>query len=130
MTEEIFKQEIKEVLASWCEAVNSRVVDEVVKHYAVDGILWGTISAIIRPGHELIKDYFENFLSKDGIRGEIIEQHTRIYGDMAVNSGSYLFSWLEKGEQVSEEARFSFVYRKQNDKWLIVDHHSSFSPKL
>lgn len=130
MTEEIFKQEIEEALTSWCEAVNSRIVDEVVKHYDVDGILWGTISPIIRPGHDLIKDYFNNFLKKDGIRGDIMEQHTRIYGEIAVNSGTYLFSWLENGKPVKEEARFSFVYRKSGNKWLIIDHHSSFKPKF
>ena len=123
------KLEIESALNSWCSAVKTRVPENVVEHYAEDGVLWGTVSPVIRPGHELIREYFIHFLSKEDIQGEVTDQNIRVYGDIAINSGSYIFSWKAKGSPVSAEARFSFVYKKDNGKWLIVDHHSSFKPE-
>ncbi len=123
------KHEIEEALNSWCSAVKTRVPENVVSHYAEDGVLWGTVSPVIRPGHELIREYFVHFLSKEDIQGEVTDQNIRTYGDIAINSGSYIFSWKKKNKPVSAEARFSFVYKKDNGKWLIVDHHSSFKPE-
>jgi len=45
-----------------------------------------------------------------------------------VISGLYTFSFEEDGKMVSIPARFSFVYEKENGKWLIVEHHSSKVP--
>jgi hypothetical protein len=39
------------------------------------------------------------------------DQLIRVYGNAAVNSGSYTFSWV-----------------KDSERWLIVDHHSSGMP--
>jgi len=52
-----------------------------------------------------------------------------VYGDMAINTGSYTFSQVDDGKEVLRPARFSFVYRKTGGKWLIVDHHSSAVPE-
>lgn len=56
------------------------------------------------------------------------DQHIRVYGDIAINTGYYTFSYMKEGEAKTLPARYSFVYRKNNGKWLIVDHHSSAMP--
>jgi len=56
------------------------------------------------------------------------EQRIRVYGDMAINSGTYTFSEVRDGKPTSRPARFSFVYRHRDGRWLIVDHHSSAVP--
>ena len=56
------------------------------------------------------------------------EQHLRVYGDVAVNTGYYTFSDVRDGKEVSRPARFTMVFRNRNGKWLIVAHHSSEVP--
>ncbi len=54
-------------------------------------------------------------------------QHIRIYGDVAVNTGNYE---TIIGANPPLMLRYSFVYHKVGDQWLIVDHHSSRLPEL
>ncbi len=129
MAEKNQRKEIMQALETWGEAVKSKDPGKVTELYAEDGILWGTVSPIIRPGHDLIRDYFVSFLAKENIRGEFTDQNIRIYGDIAINSGSYTFKWIENGRNIEADARFSFVYRNIDGKWMIVDHHSSFVPE-
>ena len=129
MAEKNRKKEIMQALESWGKAVKTRDPDHVTRLYAEDGVLWGTVSQTIRPGHELIHDYFVHFLAKENIRGKVTDQNIRIYGDIAINSGSYTFKWTENAQEIAADARFSFVYRNIEGKWMIADHHSSFVPE-
>jgi hypothetical protein len=56
------------------------------------------------------------------------EEHIRVYGDIAINDGSYTFSETRDGKEVIRPARFTFVYRNHNGHWMIIDHHSSAKP--
>jgi hypothetical protein len=51
-----------------------------------------------------------------------------VYGDAAVNTGYYTFSYSKDGEVKTLPARYSFTYIKSVERWLIVDHHSSAMP--
>ena len=59
----------------------------------------------------------------------IVEQNIQIFCDLAVNSGIYAFAVVKEGQPSELKARFTFVYRKIGDRWLIVDHHSSGMPE-
>jgi hypothetical protein len=52
----------------------------------------------------------------------------RVYGDIAVNTGYYTFSYTKDGETKSIPARYSFTYVKDGSDCKIVDHHSSAMP--
>jgi hypothetical protein len=52
----------------------------------------------------------------------------RVYGNTAVNTGYYTFSYTKDGETKTIPARYSFTYVKDGDTWVIVDHHSSSVP--
>jgi hypothetical protein len=54
----------------------------------------------------------------------------RVYGNTAVNTGYYTFSYVQNGESKTFPARYSFTYVKDGDRWMIVDHHSSAMPSL
>jgi hypothetical protein len=56
------------------------------------------------------------------------DQLVRVYGDAAINTGHYTFSYTKDGETKTLPARYSFTYVKRGDTWLIVDHHSSAMP--
>ena len=49
-----------------------------------------------------------------------------MYGN--ANAGLYSFSFDQNGEKKVVPARFTFVYQKQGNQWLIINHHSSKLP--
>jgi len=56
------------------------------------------------------------------------DQLIRVYGNTAINTGYYTFSFVKDGEAKSIPARYSFVYVKRSSDWKIVDFHSSAMP--
>lgn len=121
------KNEISDQFVIWNQALQTGDPDKVVACYAADAILLPTVSAIVRHNHDEIRDYFVNFLAKKPI-GRIIEQNIRIFDNIAINSGLYTFSLTEDDVQTDVAARFTFVYRRHEDGWLIIEHHSSILP--
>ena len=118
---------IADQFVMWNQAIQTGDPDKVVACYAADAILLPTVSAKVRHNHDEIRDYFVLFLAKQP-QGRIIEQNIRIYDNIAINSGLYTFSLTEDGVQTDVAARFTFVYRKQENGWLIIEHHSSILP--
>ena len=112
-----------ELLQEWVGAVKSGDAKQVVSLYRNDGILLGTFSNKERVGHELILEYFENLL-KFPVEVEIVSEHPHVLESTAVNSGHYNF--VTNGKTIN--ARFSFVYHK-DDEWKIISHHSSVIPE-
>lgn len=103
--------------------------DLILALYDDDGILWGTLSPTIAIGKTAIRGYFDRaYRALPGHKVTFGEQRIRVYGDTAINSGYYTFSFLRDGETRTLPARYSFVYRKRGKDWLIVDHHSSAMP--
>ncbi|MBU0698672.1 MAG: SgcJ/EcaC family oxidoreductase [Proteobacteria bacterium] len=121
------KNEISDQFEMWNKALQTEDPDNVVAYYAADAILLPTVSAKVRHNHAEIRDYFVHFLSKKP-RGRITEQNIRIYDNIAINSGLYTFSLTQDGAHADVAARFTFVYRKHKDGWLIIEHHSSILP--
>jgi uncharacterized protein (TIGR02246 family) len=103
--------------------------DLILALYDDEGILWGTLSPTIAIGKTAIRGYFDRaYKALPGHKVTFGEQKIRVYGDTAINSGYYTFSFLRDGQPQTLPARYSFVYRKRGDQWLIVDHHSSAMP--
>ena len=121
------KNEISDQFVMWNEALQTGNPDNVVACCAEDAILLPTVSAKVRHNHAEIRDYFVHFLAKKP-SGRITEQNIRIYDEIAINSGLYTFSLTENDDQTDVAARFTFVYKKSADGWLIVEHHSSILP--
>ena len=113
-----------ELLQKWINAIKTGDPKEVTNLYHDDGILLGTFSNKERIGHELILEYFENLL-KSPVEVEIVSEHTSVSESVAVNSG--LYNFVTDGKTIN--ARFSFVYQKNNDEWKITSHHSSVIPE-
>ncbi len=117
-----------DVLCAWLGAVTEKDHEKVVSCYEPDAILLGTVSPTVRQGHEAIGDYFEHFLDQESVAVEVTEQINREAGELLVSSGLYTFR-IKKGEETRTiPARFTFVFRKTDDDWKIVEHHSSRAP--
>ncbi len=57
------------------------------------------------------------------------DPYIRIYGDTAVNTDYYTFSYEKDSQVQTLPARYSFTLVKRDGDWLIVDHHSSAMPQ-
>lgn len=121
MTEKI----IAELFHEWNQALQTRDPKQVAALYDRNGILLPTMSDQVRHNREEIEDYFAHFLAK-GPTGKIDESNIRSFGETAINSGVYTFTFRE-GAAV--RARFTFVYRWSGKQWIIVEHHSSAMPE-
>ena len=121
------KTKISDQFVMWNNALQTGDPDKVVACYASDAMLLPTVSDEVRNNHDEIRDYFVHFLSKKP-KGRITEQNIRIYDNIAINSGLYTFSLKGDDGRTDVAARFTFVYRKHEDGWLIVEHHSSILP--
>lgn len=122
--------EIATATQDWIDAMSSHDAQRVMALYDTQAVLWGTRSPTLRDTPAAVRDYF-NILSTVPSSYKVVlgEQRIRVYGDIAVNTGTYTFSEVRDGKEIVRPARFSFVYRNQNGRWLIVDHHSSAVPE-
>jgi uncharacterized protein (TIGR02246 family) len=103
--------------------------DTILALYDDDAVLWGTLSPVILRGKPAVRGYFERaYKALPGHKVSFGEQHVRVFGDIAINSGYYTFSFVRDGQPQTIPARYSFVYRKRGNDWIIVDHHSSAVP--
>jgi uncharacterized protein (TIGR02246 family) len=122
------KEEVAAAAASWATALGEDDPDKVLPLYSDDAVLWGTLSPTVRADRAALKDYFIGaFKLLPGLKVAFGEQLIRVYGETAVNTGYYTFSYVKEGETKSLPARYSFTYVKNGDQWLIV-HHSSAMP--
>ena len=103
---------------------------EILSLYAEDGVLWGTISSKRRDDPAAIRDYFVNaYKALPNLAVTFEDPYIRVYGDTAVNTGYYTFSYEKDGAMQSLPARYSFALVKRDGDWQIVDHHSSAMPQ-
>src|SRR5262245_26553664 len=112
----------------WRVAYDSRDAQRIAAQYAPDAVFWGTSSKTVRPTPETIMEYFKDAGKRPDARVEIIEQHIQIYGDIGINTGLYNFSDVRDGKRVQNPSRFSMVFQKRGDRWILVQHHSSRLP--
>ena len=122
-------QDVAAATAGWKAAIDENNVDKILATYAKDGVLWGTLSPTVRSDQEGLRAYFVGALKAlPNLKVSFGDQLIRVYGNTAVNTGYYTFSFTRDGATASLPARYSLTYVKDGDKWLIVDHHSSAMP--
>ena len=78
-------------------------------------------------GHEQLQQYFEMFLKKNPI-GSIDTFILQNFGDICISDGTYTFELDGENGRESVAARYTYVWKKENGKWMIATHHSSVNP--
>ena len=123
------KEDVAAATAKWGETLGQDDPDKVLALYATDAVLWGTLSPTVRSDQAALRDYFVSaFKILPGLKVSFGEQLIRVYGDTAVNTGYYTFTYTKDGESKTLPARYSIVFVKDGQNWMIVDHHSSAMP--
>src|SRR5713101_4230144 len=122
-------EDVAAAASTWAAALGEDDPDKVLPLYSDDAVFWGTLSPKVRADRAALRDYFVTaFKVLPGLKVAFGDQLIRVYGDTAVNTGYYTFSYARDGEARSLPARYSFTYVKSGDNWFIVDHHSSAMP--
>ena len=123
------KENVTAATAKWTATFVNDNPDPVLALYDKEAVLWGTLSPTRRDDPAAIRDYFvKAFKALPGHKVTFGDQYIRVYGDTAINTGYYTFSFVKDGETKTLPARYSFVYVNRNGEWKIVDHHSSAVP--
>jgi uncharacterized protein (TIGR02246 family) len=129
MSPEASKREVAAATDAWRAAYDSREPKRITALYAADAALWGTTLKVIATTPAAVAEYFKGAPARPDARVVFGEQNIRVYGDLALNSGTYTFNGVRDGKPTAQPARFSLAVRKQEGKWMIVDHHSSSLPQ-
>jgi uncharacterized protein (TIGR02246 family) len=123
------QQEIAGLFPLWNEALATLDPQKEADRYAPDAVLLPTLSNNVRTDRAEIVDYFSHFLQNKP-QGEILESNIKILGPTAaIDTGTYRFTLTTDGQRRTVDARYTFVYEKVGDEWLIVNHHSSAMPE-
>ena len=123
------KDEVAAATAQWRTVFAENDPDKMLALYAKDGVLWGTLSPTVRSDPAAVRAYFvDAFKALPNAKVAFGDQLIRVYGNTAVNTGYYTFSYSKDGEAKSLPARYSLTFVKDGDRWKIVDHHSSAMP--
>ncbi len=128
---DIAKAEVAAVTQSWATSMSGHDFDKVVALYDTDAVLWGTRSSTLRDTPATVREYFGILRTvPPSYKVTLGEQRIRVYGDVAIDSGTYTFSEVRDGKEILRPSRFSMVFHRHDDgRWLIVDHHSSAIPQ-
>ena len=121
----------KEVIAAtdlWRVAYDSRDPARIAAIYGKGAVFWGTTMKSVATSPEAIAEYFKDAASRPYARVVFTEQHVRVYGDVAFNSGAYTFKDNRDGKDIANPSRYSMVFQRQASGWVLVHHHSSRIP--
>ena len=132
--QENMEKEIEEIakqnFLAWNEALKTKEASKVALLYLEEATFLPTVSPEFKIGRTGAEDYFKHFLEKDPV-GEIVAEKVQpITPSCYLHSGMYNFVVGQGEKREAVEARFSFLWKKDNNgEWKIAHHHSSVKPK-
>jgi uncharacterized protein (TIGR02246 family) len=113
----------------WSEAFNSGDVEQIIRMYTNDALVFGTLSPGMTSNPDDLRAYFKAAAASK-LQVSLGDHSAVTLADDAVAiAGFYDFSTPAGGQSVVVPARFSFVMVKKDGIWKIAHHHSSVRPK-
>lgn len=120
------EKEIASLFDKWNQSLQTGDPHKVTALYDKRAILLPTLSSKARLTQDEREEYFRHFL-ENRPSAKIDFRRIEIGKDIAVDSGLYTFTFAKTKEKV--KGRYSFVYKWDGKRWLIVSHHSSLMPE-
>lgn len=113
--------QVPTILSDWASSIRANNSSEMVNFYCQNAVLVGTYSKPLEVGLKQIREYFDMFLDRKSISCEILDNVNQELDCCMISSGVYEFR--VDGKKVV--ARYSYVFKKINNRMRIVNHHSS-----
>ena len=108
------KEEVAAATAQWAAVFVDDNPDSILALYAPHAVLRGTLSPTLRQGPAALREYFvAAFKALPGHKVSFGDQLIRVYGDTAVNTGYYTFSYVKDGETKTLPARYSSSMQRE-----------------
>lgn len=128
--QEQFNEIAKKNFEHWNDMLQTKDAGKVAELYTENNTFLPTLSGEFKKGRQGATEYFHHFLEKDPY-GEIIESEVQTISDKSyLHSGMYNFTVGPKDNRQTVEARFTYVWKLNDEgKWEIIHHHSSVKPK-
>ena len=93
------QEDVAAAAEKWTTVFAENNPDTIMALYAKDGVLWGTLSPTVRSDPAALKAYFVGaFQALPKATVKFGDQLIRVYGNTAVNTGYYTFSYTKDGE--------------------------------
>ena len=126
VTIELVEAQFTHFTDAWATGDPNKVADL----FAGDAVLLATLSNTFRTTPEEIADYFAHFLVNKPV-ARIDESAIRLGCDAAARFGTWTIDLTDPrtGEKSVVPARFTFIYRFEDGRWLIDHLHSSKMPE-
>lgn len=121
-------QSVNQATQAWVNAIDARNAQQITALYDPQAILYATFKNMI-DDQQGIYNYFKKLTANQNLKVKMNKENIRLYGETAINSGIYTFSYDENGKHIIVPARYTFVYTDAPKGWIIVDHHSSVLPE-
>ncbi|MDG0964526.1 MAG: nuclear transport factor 2 family protein [Opitutales bacterium] len=118
------------LLEKWVSCVTNADLEDLLNMYSPEALLFATFEQKPLDNPSMIRDYFTNFLSRDGAGVELDPQtitHAKLGEHTASSTGLYTFFFNENDQLVRQKARFTFIFNEE-DSGSILHHHSSVIP--
>jgi uncharacterized protein (TIGR02246 family) len=122
------KDDIAALTREWAEAFTAHDLDRIVGFYSKDATVWGTNALTLRTTPEEVRSFFRSTFRIPNVKISFDNQTIHVHGNAAVAAGHYTFTAGSGDNVESHIARYSFTFLKQDERWLIIDHHSSPMP--
>ncbi len=113
--------QVPTILSDWANSIRPNNSSEMVNFYSQNAVLVGTYSQPLEVGLKQIRDYFDMFLDRKSISCGILDNVNQELDCCMISSGVYEFR--VDGKKVV--ARYSYVFKKINNRMRIINHHSS-----
>lgn len=114
-------RQVPTILNDWASSISPNNSNEMVNFYCRNAVLVGTYSQPLEVGLKQIREYFEMFLDRKSISCKILDNVNQELDCCTISSGVYEF--MVDGKKVV--ARYSYVFKRVNNRLRIVNHHSS-----
>jgi len=128
-TPETIKQAIKEQDSLFADAFNRETISDIMKTYWNGPELVAMYPDSNYRGADNVKQFWWDLFAKNDVKKfEITETHVEVpdNGELAYEWGMFNFNFQPKGgAEVHSSGRYTAVWKKQNNKWVIIVDHAS-----
>jgi hypothetical protein len=108
------KEDVSAATSEWGKVLGEDDPDKVLPLYADDAVLWGTLSPTVRADQAALRDYFVTaFRVLPGLKVTFGNQFIRVYGNAAVNTGYYTFSYSKWRSKDPASALQLYLHKKR-----------------